>query len=122
MADCGSWNPVSLQDPQPYYPNYIIPSKAELDAMGPKEFNPWRTKAKHMLLAFFQKLWRYKHFTREQKDYLQAMLRAAQDAIFGNEETHPEDYGCGSSKHKKHWDMSIDVAASWEASKPDWYV
>ena len=112
---CASWKPVSLQDPQPYYPNYKIPSKAELDAMSPKAFNKWREKAYKMLLASFQKKWRYKHFTDEQMRYLANLYRDFRDAIFGT-----EDYDC-FFKGKRYWDMSIDVEASWQASKPEWY-
>ena len=116
MSDCASWNPVSLHDPQPYYPAHKIPPKAELEAMGADEFNKWRAKAKHMLLAFFQKKWRYKGFDEEQEDYLQDMYRGARERIFGSKR-----YGCHYHAKKK-WDLTIDVEASFEASKPDWYV
>jgi len=122
MSNCASWNPVSINDPQPYYPDYKIPPKAELDKMNPKEFNKWRTKAKHLLLAFFQKKWRYKHLSDEQKRFFRDLFREARKAMFGDEDSHPEDYGCGSNGHKKFWDMTIDMEASWEANKPDWYT
>ena len=112
---CASWRPVSLQDPQPYYPTYELPTNAELEAMDWKEFNEWRAKAKRLLLAYFQKLWRYKGFTDCQYDQLIAIYRKLRKAIFGD-----EDYGC-NFHGKRKWDLSIDVAESWKLAKPIWY-
>jgi hypothetical protein len=112
---CCSWNPVSLNDPQPYYPEYKIPPKAELEKMDWEEFNKWREKAKRLLLAFFQKKWRYKGFSDAQEDELQDMYRAARESIFGSKR-----YGC-HFYGKKKWDLNIDVQGSWETNKPDWY-
>jgi hypothetical protein len=47
--------------------------------------------------------------------YLANLYRDFRDAVFGT-----EDYDC-FFKGKRQWDMSIDVEASWQASKPEWY-
>jgi hypothetical protein len=121
MPGCGSWNPVSLQDPQPYYPDDRLPTVAELKVLDIKSHNMWREKAIRIWLATWQRRWRYKGFSGAQERELVALYRAGRKEIFGDEKSHPEDYHCGSNDHKKSWNMAIDWEASWQASKPDWY-
>ena len=114
-VNCGSWNPVSLQPPQPFYPDIELPLPAELEAMEPQQFNQWRTQAKRLLLNTWQKMWRYKGLGEEEEDQLVALYRKMRDAIFG-----VRDYSCNFSG-KKEWDLTIDWAASIEASVDEKY-
>ena len=118
---CVGWKPVSLQDPQPYYPTYLLPSKEELLAMPIKLRNDWRTKAKRLWTAMWQQIWRYQGFSNEQIGILKKLYRDGRTLIFGDEETHPEDYGCNSNTHLKYWNMDIDWDEYWRANKPIWY-
>ena len=115
MVNCGSWNPVSLQPPAPFYPNIKLPLPEELEAMEPQQFNQWRTQAKRLLLNTWQKIWRYKNLSEEEEDQLVALYRKMRDAIFG-----VRDYGCNFSG-KKEWNLSIDWKASIEASVDEKY-